>query len=73
MRRCNPWNLTERQQQVLSALADIGCRKVVAYEGGVSEQAVCHVLKAAARRMKVRTAMQAVIAYDRWSREGRAA
>lgn len=65
----NPWKLTERQQEVLSALANTGCRKVVAYEDGVSEQAVCNVLKSAARRMKVRTDMQAVIAYDRWNRK----
>jgi DNA-binding NarL/FixJ family response regulator len=68
MRRCNPWNLTMRQQEVLEKLADIGCRKVLAYEEGVSEQAVCNVLKSAARRMKVRTDMQAVVTFDRWAR-----
>jgi DNA-binding NarL/FixJ family response regulator len=64
----NPWNLTDRQQEVLSKLTDIGCRKVVAYELGVREQAVCQVLQAAARRMAVRTDMQAVLKFDRWAR-----
>jgi DNA-binding NarL/FixJ family response regulator len=64
----NPWKLTERQQEVLSALADIGCRKVLAYEQGVTEQSLCSVLRAAARRMSVRTVMQAVVMFDRWRR-----
>jgi DNA-binding NarL/FixJ family response regulator len=66
--RNNPWKLTERQQEVLTALADIGCRKVLAYEQGVTEQALCSVLRAAARRMSLRTPLQAVVAYDRWAR-----
>jgi DNA-binding NarL/FixJ family response regulator len=69
MRRNNPWKLTQRQQEVLEKLADIGCRKVLAYKEGVSEQAVCHVLQAASRRMGVRTDMQAVVKFDRWSRD----
>jgi DNA-binding NarL/FixJ family response regulator len=68
MRRCDPWNLTMRQKEVLEKLADIGCRKVVAYELEVSEQSLCHVLQAAARRMGVRTDMQAVVKFDRWAR-----
>lgn len=68
MRRNNPWKLTERQQEVLEKLADIGCRKVVAYDLGVCEQAVCQVLQAASRRMGVRTDMQAVVKFDRWAR-----
>jgi DNA-binding NarL/FixJ family response regulator len=66
--RNNPWKLTERQQEVLTALADIGCRKVLAYEQGVTEQALCSVLRAAARRMSVRTVVQAVVTFDRWRR-----
>lgn len=64
----DPWNLTSRQREVLQKLADIGCRKILAYDEGVTEQAVCHVLKSAARRMDVRTDMQAVVKFDRWAR-----
>jgi DNA-binding NarL/FixJ family response regulator len=68
MRSPNPWNLTRRQREVLEKLAEIGCRKVVAYELGVCEQAVGSVLLHAAKRMKVRTVMQAVLKFDRWAR-----
>lgn len=63
-----PLTITRRQTQVLRALCECGCRKVVAYKLGVTEQAVCQVLQAACRRMGVRTDMQAVLTFDRHTR-----
>lgn len=69
MRRCNPWKLTSRQQEALYKLAEVGCRKVVAHEMGVTEQSLCDTLKRVIRRMSLRTDMQAVVAFDRWARQ----
>jgi FixJ family two-component response regulator len=68
MRRCNPWGITRRQAEALDKLTEVGCRKVVAYEMDISEQALCVMLKRACSRMKVRTDMQAVVTFDRWAR-----
>jgi FixJ family two-component response regulator len=68
MRRCNPWNLTQRQSEALDKLVQYGCRKIVAYHMEISEQALCVLLRRACQRMKVRTDMQAVLTFDRWAR-----
>lgn len=66
----NPWGVSDRQAEALAKLADIGCRKVVAYQMEITEQRLTQLVQAACDHMKVRTDMQAVVAWDRKTRDG---
>lgn len=63
----NPWNLTPREAEVLTAMAETGLDKLVADRLGITQQRVSQIMRSAMDRIGVRTPMQAVVAYDRWS------
>jgi DNA-binding NarL/FixJ family response regulator len=65
----NPWNLTPRESEVLSALAERGSSKVVAKQIGVSYRTVEKQVRDAKLRMGLEHRTQAIVAWDRWSRD----
>lgn len=66
----NPWNLTEREIEALSALVETGCQKVVANRLGVGKARVSRIVGAASKRMGERNHLRALIEWDRWDRKG---
>ncbi len=64
----NPWNLSDREAEVLAALVKHGSSKVVAKEFGLSHRTIEHHVSAAKFRMGVEHRTQAIIAWDRYKR-----
>jgi DNA-binding CsgD family transcriptional regulator len=64
----NPWNLTEREQEVLSAIAEHGTDKRAARCLGISHRTVEHHIATARARMGIKDRTSAVLAFDRSQR-----
>lgn len=62
----NPWGLTEREVQVLEALAEHGCSKLAGRALGINHKTVDTYVFRCMRAIKVRNRWQAVVAFDRW-------
>jgi DNA-binding CsgD family transcriptional regulator len=69
MKTTNPWNITPSQGASLSALAEHGCGKRVARELGIEVKTVESHVYDAKRLMGKASRIQAVVAWDRYSRE----
>jgi DNA-binding NarL/FixJ family response regulator len=64
----NPWNLTPRQTEILDALVEVGCNKLVARQLGVNVRTLETHMARAFARMQIKNRMVAVIAWDRYRR-----
>jgi DNA-binding CsgD family transcriptional regulator len=62
----NPSNITEREGQVLSALAEHGCSKLAVRSLHIETQTVNNHVLHAMRRMHCRGQLAAVVRWDRW-------
>lgn len=65
----DPWNLGEREAQILSLVRDGGSNKEAARSLGLSIRTIETYLLRAYSKMKVANRVQAAVAYDRWSRK----
>lgn len=65
----NPFGLTYRECEVMEGLIRLGSAKAVAHEDGVNTKTVRNTMRSAARRIGVKTALQAAVAFDRKRRE----
>lgn len=66
----NPWNLTERQEQILSALVNNGgVSKRAADVVGGSVKNVLDTLYRARKTMQAKTPFEALLEWDRWERK----
>jgi DNA-binding CsgD family transcriptional regulator len=64
----NPWNLSEREAEVLSLVADLGCSKLAATAASISPKTVDIHMARSMAKMKARNRLQAVLMLDRWNR-----
>jgi DNA-binding NarL/FixJ family response regulator len=64
----NPWGLTDRQCEVVRAVAEHGCQKIAARVMGVETKTVQRHLEAVRERMQLRSTVQACVWWDRWER-----
>ena len=65
----NPWNLTKREEEVLSLmLENAGAVKIAADRLGISFKTADTFLGRAKKRMGARTRFEALIQFDRWNR-----
>lgn len=65
----NPWNLNDQEEQAMRLLIEHGSQKLVAFTLGVGANRVSERLTKATEKMKERTHIKALLAYDRWSRQ----
>lgn len=65
----NPWNLGERENDMVARLTATGCNKEIARALNVSVRTVDKHLVRAYSKMKVSNRVQAAVAYDRWTRQ----
>jgi FixJ family two-component response regulator len=61
----NPWKLTPKEAEVMTALIDAGCVKVAAKAVGMSHRTAEHHLLNVRRQMEVTRTMLAVVMWDR--------
>lgn len=64
----NPWNLTQRECQVLLSLTETGRSKITAADLGIARQTVHTLMRRAMQRMDERVLTMAVLRFDRWAR-----
>lgn len=62
----NPWDLSEREGQVLTALAEHGCSKLAGHALGISPKTVDVHMQHCMVHMGARNRLQAVLMWDRW-------
>lgn len=62
----NPWNLSQREMDVLIAAPKVGNNKRIAARLRISEQRVSELVRSALARMELQTLVQAAVAFDRW-------
>jgi len=68
----NPWNLTDRQCEVLAALVESGCCKVAARRLNVTGKTVEVHMERIRAKMGLHHSLRAAVLFDRWQREARA-
>lgn len=64
----NPWGLTERQIEVMTQIASSGSSKAASWALGISHRTVEHHVSNVKKKMKKRTALQALIEVGVWAR-----
>lgn len=64
----NPWDFTPRRVEVLDALVEVGCSKLVARRVGMELCTVAWHMTAITRRMGVNRTLAALY-WDRWKRQ----
>lgn len=65
----NPWGLTKREGEALSALIEHGSSKASGTALGVTDKTIEALVTVAKRRMNLATRVQAVVLWDRWLRD----
>jgi DNA-binding NarL/FixJ family response regulator len=69
----NPWRLTARQCEAVSALVRIGCNRLIARELGLKKpDTVGLILHRACAKVGVSNRVQLAVEWDRWERAHRA-
>lgn len=64
----NPWELSERQEQVVRTLTSGDCRKDVADKLGMAYKTLDTHLHLARAKMGAKSKTHAVLMFDRWVR-----
>jgi DNA-binding CsgD family transcriptional regulator len=64
----NPWNLTDREAEVLQRLTELHSNKAVARQLNLSIRTVEMHLVAIRKSMRAASRVEAVLLWDRWAR-----
>jgi DNA-binding CsgD family transcriptional regulator len=62
----NPWYLSEREAEVLSLVAELGCSKSVSRVAGIEPKTVDLHMAKVISKMGAKNRLQAAIKWDRW-------
>jgi DNA-binding CsgD family transcriptional regulator len=63
----NPWNLTARETEVLTLVADLGCSKLASRAAAISSKTVDIHMTNVIAKMGARNRLQAAVKWDRWA------
>jgi DNA-binding NarL/FixJ family response regulator len=61
----NPFGLTDRQLEVMQAMARLGCSKQVAYEQSINKKVVDEIIRRAMKKIGASNRIVAVLTLDR--------
>jgi hypothetical protein len=62
----NPWNLTNKQAEVLCAVIETGCQKLAAKKLNVKVSSIKESVRSSKLKMKPMIGICYLIAWDRW-------
>lgn len=68
----NPWNLTDREAEVMDAMVEHGCIKLASRALGIENKTVDVHLWRAGKKMPHRFRLLRLLAWDRWRRSAAA-